>query len=163
MSDEDKAGGRYDLLNVLILPIPTLDLVGSRLPEMHAVIKPQRLDDERSGSRGDAEAILFPRFHARDEVEDMRERGRHVLTVFSRAEAVKFRKLFSEKEGTMTGNYPIGKATAEGLRDYKKGRRVCPVHNGRNELAGNGRRAAIRAKHTMPAANWSRLLRAHPS
>jgi hypothetical protein len=120
MSDEDKAGGRYDLLNVLILPIPTLDLVGSRLPDMHAGIKTQRLDDERSGLRGDAEAILFPRFHARDEVEDMRERGRHVLTVFSRAEAVKLRKLFSEKEGTMTGNYPIGKATTKAFETTKK-------------------------------------------
>jgi hypothetical protein len=33
MPDHDQAGRRDDLLDVLILPIPTLDLVGGRLPD----------------------------------------------------------------------------------------------------------------------------------
>jgi hypothetical protein len=86
MTDHDEACARDDLFDVRVLPVPSLDLVFRGLASMHAGIKPERLDDERSRLSRDAEALLFPGFHAFDEIENVQGRRMHVLILFTGAQ-----------------------------------------------------------------------------
>ena len=55
-------GARHDLLDVCILPVPSLDLVIRGLADVHTGIEPERLVDERGGLKRDAEALLLASF-----------------------------------------------------------------------------------------------------
>jgi hypothetical protein len=59
-ADHDEARVRDDLLDMRVLPVPSLDLVFRGLTSMHAGIKPERLDDERSRLSRDPEALFLP-------------------------------------------------------------------------------------------------------
>ena len=85
MTDHHEACARDDLLDMRVLPVPSLDLVFRGLASMHAGIEPKRLDDERSRLSRDAEALFLASFHAFDEFEDVFWGRQHVPILFANA------------------------------------------------------------------------------
>jgi hypothetical protein len=71
-----------DLVDVLIAPIPFLDFEVGGLDGVHMGIKPQRLDNYRSGLRRDTKPPRDATLHALDELKQLVGWDEHIPILF---------------------------------------------------------------------------------